>query len=64
VVKEIISRYSVVLAINNETWASSSYRPNPTIIEVAEEFLFGHSVKEITHSEAGAINLEKLLLRS
>jgi hypothetical protein len=59
VLKDIISRYPAVPAINNETWASSSYRPTPTIIEAAEALFSGHSVKEITGSEAGAINLEK-----
>jgi hypothetical protein len=59
VLKDIISRYSAVPAINNETWASKSYRPTPTIIEAAEALFSGHFVKEITKSEAGAINLEK-----
>ena len=59
VLKDIISRYPAIPAINNETWASSSYRPTPTIIEAAEALFSGHSVKEITRSEAGAINLEK-----
>jgi len=42
-----------------EGWASSGYRPTPTIIEAAEALFAGHSVQEITRSESGAINLEK-----
>ena len=59
VLADIISGYSAVPVINHETWASSSYRPTPTIIEAAEALFSGHSVKEITRSEAGAINIEK-----
>jgi hypothetical protein len=40
-------------------WSSSSYKPTPTIIEAAKTLFAGHSVKEITRSESGAINLDK-----
>jgi hypothetical protein len=42
-----------------EIWASSGYKPTPTIVEAAKALFSGHSVKEITRSEAGAKNLQE-----
>ncbi|MDD2789045.1 MAG: DUF2075 domain-containing protein [Sulfurimonas sp.] len=39
------------------TWQSSMYKPTPTIIEAAQALYKGHSVKEISRSDSGAINL-------
>ncbi len=38
-------------------WANAIYKPTPTIIEAAQALYKGHNVKEISRSDAGAINL-------
>ncbi len=38
-------------------WFESIYKPTPTIIEAAQALYRGHSVKEISRSDSGAINL-------
>lgn len=38
-------------------WENSRYKPTPTIIEAAQALYKGHDVKEISRSDAGAINL-------
>lgn len=38
-------------------WATSGYKPTPTIIEAAQALYGGHKVEEITRSDAGAKNL-------
>jgi hypothetical protein len=38
-------------------WLVSGYRPTPTIVEASQVLYRGHSVADITHSEAGADNL-------
>jgi DUF2075 family protein len=38
-------------------WENSVYKPTPTIIEAAQALYQGHSVKEISRSDSGAINL-------
>jgi hypothetical protein len=38
-------------------WRDSIYRPTPTIVEAAQALYRGHSVKDISRSDAGAINL-------
>lgn len=40
-------------------WESGRYCPTPTIIEAAMALYSGHSVNEITRSDASAINLSK-----
>lgn len=42
-----------------ERWQSGRYRPTPTIIEAAQALYRGHSVEEISRSEAGAENLTR-----
>jgi hypothetical protein len=42
-----------------QAWASSGYRPTPTIIEAAQALYSGHHVEEITRSDAGAKNLSE-----
>ena len=39
------------------TWESGQYKPTPTIIEAAQALYRKHDVREITRSDAGAINL-------
>lgn len=43
--------------IDAETWDSGRYCPTPTIIEAAMALYGGHSVAEISRSDASAINL-------
>jgi hypothetical protein len=40
-------------------WEDGSYHPTPTIVEAAMALYGGHSVAEISRSDAGAINLSK-----
>jgi len=44
-------------SIDATKWAYSGYKPTPTIIEAAQALYRGHSVEEISRSDAGAINL-------
>lgn len=39
------------------TWQNSMYKPTPTIIQAAQALYKGHNVKEISRSDAGAVNL-------
>jgi len=43
--------------IDSELWEQSSYHPTPTIVEAAMALYRGHSVEEISRSDALAINL-------
>lgn len=45
--------------INPTKWENSIYKPTPTIIEASQALYRGHSVTEISRSDAGAINLSK-----
>lgn len=45
--------------INPIQWENSIYKPTPTIIEASQALYRGHSVSEISRSDAGAINLSK-----
>ena len=58
VMNHIASRYKAA-AINPLEWETSLYKPTPTIIEAAQALYHGHSVKEISRSDSGAINLSK-----
>lgn len=45
--------------IDPSLWVRSIYKPTPTIIEAAQALYRGHSVEEISRSDAGAINLSR-----
>jgi hypothetical protein len=45
--------------IDSEEWESSRYCPTPTIVEAAIALYRGHSVAEISRSDASAINLSQ-----
>jgi hypothetical protein len=47
------------LSIDSNEWLNSIYKPTPTIIEAAQALYRGHSVEEISRSDAGAINLSR-----
>jgi hypothetical protein len=44
---------------DNAAWIASTYKPTPTICEAAQALYAGHDVKDISRSDAGAINLSK-----
>ncbi len=43
--------------IDPDVWQSGRYHPTPTIVEAARALYAGHSVEEISRSDAGAENL-------
>ena len=43
--------------ISPQKWYGSIYMPTPTIIEAAQALYRGHSVKDISRNDSGAINL-------
>ncbi|MEQ1662107.1 MAG: DNA/RNA helicase domain-containing protein [Thiobacillus sp.] len=45
--------------IDANAWLASVYKPTPTIIEAAQALYRGHSVEEISRSDAGKINLSR-----
>lgn len=45
--------------IGSRDWEAGRYKPTPTIIEAAQALYRGHSVDEISRSEAGAENLTR-----
>ena len=59
---EIITKYSSAVPITLkpvaiEDWELGRYKPTPTIVEAARALYEGHSVQEISRSEAGVQNL-------
>ena len=46
------------VAVEPERWEAGRYSPSPTIIEAATALYNGHSVAEISRSDAGAKNLQ------
>lgn len=44
-------------SIDPNVWQRGRYQPTPTIVEAASALYAGHSVQEISRSDAGAINL-------
>ena len=44
-------------SISMDRWPFSGYRPTPTIVEAAQALYRGHSVREISRSDAGSKNL-------
>ena len=44
-------------ALDTEQWEIGAYQPTPTIVEAAQALYAGHSVEEISRSDANAINL-------
>ncbi len=57
-IKEVLS-YVGDDPIDPKTWESGGYHPTPTIVEAAMALYRGHSVKEISRSDASAINLQQ-----
>jgi hypothetical protein len=57
IILEVAEKSSPKNKIDPEKWSNSVYKPTPTIIEAAQALYKGHSVKEISRSDSGAINL-------
>ena len=58
----LLQRFLDIVAgepINANQWAAGRYSPTPTIIEAARALWNGHSVIEISRSDAGAIHLNR-----
>lgn len=58
VIRKILEYEARPITIN-EDWATGRYCPTPTIIEAAMALYSGHSVTEISRSDASAINLSE-----
>jgi DUF2075 family protein len=58
VIEEVL-RFADGVDIVKEDWESGRYCPTPTIIEAAMALYKGHSVSEISRSDASAINLSQ-----
>ncbi|MBU1101277.1 MAG: DUF2075 domain-containing protein [Bacteroidetes bacterium] len=57
VISEATSEIQKQEQIDPVPWFDSIYKPTPTIIEAAQALYKGHSVREISRSDSGAINL-------
>ena len=55
----VAKKYGDAPPIDADAWERSRYSPTPTIIEAALALYSGHTVKNMTRSEAGAENLTK-----
>jgi hypothetical protein len=58
VIDEVL-KFSDGVEINPDEWQIGRYQPTPTIIEAAMALYSGHSVQEISRSDASAINLSQ-----
>ena len=56
-IKQLADEIDEEQALDPTEWIESIYKPTPTIIEAAQALYKGHSVKEISRSDSGAINL-------
>ncbi len=54
-----VGNFCTSTSIDFDLWESGRYSPTPTIIEAATALYNGHSVKEISRTDAGAINLQE-----
>jgi hypothetical protein len=55
----LVSHATAEITIDADAWLNSTYKPTPTIIGAAQALYRGHSVEEISRSDAGAINLSR-----
>ena len=56
---EAVLKVAIGESIDSKLWEYGRYCPTPTIIEAAMALYGGHSVEEISRSDAGATNLSK-----
>jgi len=59
VIKTVLDFFNDGEAIDSKTWEEGRYCPTPTIIEAAMALYNNHSVKDISRSDASAINLSQ-----
>jgi hypothetical protein len=59
VVREVLHFIGDDTQLDSEGWEQSGYRPTPTIIEAATALYNGHSVAEISRSDAGGAELAR-----
>lgn len=52
-----VLRFAAGASIERTRWENGRYCPTPTIVEAAMALYAGHSVKDISRNDAGAINL-------
>ncbi len=57
IIKRVISDTPHQKIMDGNNWVYSGYKPTPTIVEAAQALYQGHSVEEISRSDAGARNL-------
>ena len=57
-ISEVV-RFSEGKEINRAEWEMGRYQPTPTIVEAAMALYSGHSVQDISRSDASAINLRQ-----
>lgn len=57
IINRAVSDIPVQKRVDANKWALSGYKPTPTIVEAAQALYRGHSVEEISRSDAGATNL-------
>ncbi len=57
IILEVENQLQMPAEVDAIQWFSSIYKPTPTIIQAAQALYKGHSVKEISRSDAGTINL-------
>jgi hypothetical protein len=53
----VVKVHTPGIPIEPDAWATSAYRPTPTIIEASQALYANHSVYDIARSDAGATNL-------
>jgi DUF2075 family protein len=56
---DFVVNFSEGAKVDTDTWEASRYSPTPTIVEAAMALYRGHSVTEISRSDAGAFNLAR-----
>ncbi len=57
VIEQALYQFAGLTQLNIKQWVESRYKPTPTIIEAAQALYQGHTVDEISRSDAGAKNL-------
>ena len=57
IINQILDIDNTSKDIDHNLWLNSSYKPTPNIIEAAQALYEGHTVEEISRSDAGATNL-------
>ena len=59
VLRSVVQQTQKRGVLDPTAWATSGYKPTPTIIEAAQALYRGHRVEDITRADAGAKNLNR-----